>query len=155
MSKYRTLTNTELEPLKEAFLKFLLVQNILPEEWEKIKRENTTLSKKYIDAFSDMVFEKIMLQTVFVERITDKSVEAYHFMKNEVLLVSLQAKSDFKGNLLEMKPADIQITQFDLLKGKKQYEKSREEDMFALTQKGGVPSDGNWYKALVMLLAAK
>lgn len=154
MAKYRLLTQEELEPLSEEFLKYLVVANILPEQWELLKKEKIEEAEKHLAVFSDLVFDKIMQQHQYLERITSAKIEAYHFMKNKAEMVALVAKNASCPSLLETNLADIDIRQFDLIRGSKSYQKSREEEMFQMTQQECVPSDGNWYKKLLLIATA-
>jgi hypothetical protein len=153
MAQYRRLSLSELENLNEEFIKFLLVQNLTLIDWEKIKKEDTTQTNQLIDTFSDLVFDKILTDTQFALKVNDKRVEAYQFYAEEMLLIALQAKPnsaiDFNKNTL----SEINFSELEVFKGKKKYQKHRNEEVFELLQKGAAKSDGKYFKQLALLLA--
>jgi len=61
MPKYRILSSEELELLEKEFIEFLVINGITADEWQKIKASEPEKTKKFIELFSDVVFEKLMI----------------------------------------------------------------------------------------------
>lgn len=152
--KYRRLSQEELEPLKEEFLKYLLVANITPERWEKMKAEKDEKCKEHLDIFSDLVFEKILDQIQFIDRILPQRIELYQCQKEQCLLYALEAKDgedlQFDKDNLE----SLDLSKLHCIQGKKTMGEDRKKDIFDLLhQEHAYISDGALFKRLVLLLA--
>jgi hypothetical protein len=153
MIKYRRLTLEELESLREEFLKFLIVQQIYPEEWEQIKINEKERAEEYLDLFSNLVFEKILTEIQFVEKITEKRLETYHFQANEARVLVLQAIKGAGIDFLTQPLKDIDPSYYELISGAKKYDENRNTQLFRLMESGAVKSDGVLYKKIALLLA--
>ena len=135
MKKYRILTLEELDLLKKDFIEFLVINGITGEDWEEIKLINPENRDKVVELFSEVVFTKILLQTNFLELKTDKVASAIQCNKENMVMITLESVKDH---------SEIYSTD-------KTYQKSREEEIYALMQKGFLRSDGKLYKELWML----
>ena len=135
MKKYRILTLEELDLLKKDFIEFLVINGITGEDWEEIKLINPENRDKVVELFSEVVFTKILLQTNFLELKTDKVASAIQCNKENMVMITLESVKEH---------SEIYSTD-------KTYQKSREEDIYALMQKGFLRSDGKLYKELWML----
>ncbi len=135
MKKYRILTLEELDLLKKDFIEFLVVNGITGEDWEEIKLINPENRDKVVELFSEVVFTKILLQTNFLELKTDKVASAIQCNKENMVMITLESAKEH---------SEIYSTD-------KTYQKSREEEIYALMQKGFLRSDGKLYKELWML----
>ena len=135
MKKYRILTLEELDLLKKDFIEFLVVNGITGEDWEEIKLINPENRDKVVELFSEVVFTKILLQTNFLELKTDKVASAIQCNKENMVMITLESAKEH---------TEIYSTD-------KTYQKSREEEIYALMQKGFLRSDGKLYKELWML----
>ncbi len=152
--KYRRLSNEELEPLKEEFLKYLLVANITPEQWEEIKKNEPQQCEQHLDVFSDLVFEKILAQVQFIDRILPKRIELYQCQTDQFLMYALEVKNDQIIELQKDKLHNLDLSKFHCIQGKKRMGGDRKKDIFDLLQKDNTfISDGSLFKRLVLLLA--
>ena len=77
MAKYRLLTAEELELFEKEFIDYLVVNGITADDWEKIKSEDQFKAEQIMALFSDVVFEKIMRQTQFLNKIEVASISGY------------------------------------------------------------------------------
>lgn len=153
MIKYRLLTGEELEPLQEEFLKFLLVQNIYPEQWEELKKQSRQKAEDKIELFSNLVFEKILSETSFLEKIDDKRIECYHFQAESAQLIALQANENTEIDFINQPLKDVNPSHYHIYTGSKKYVADRNSEVFQVMQKGAVKSDGILYKKLALLVA--
>lgn len=135
MKKYRILTLEELDLLKKDFIEFLVINGITGEDWEEIKLINPENRDKVVELFSEVVFTKILLQTNFLELKTDKVASAIQCNKENMVMITLESVKEH---------SEIYSTD-------KTFQKSREEEIYALMQKGFLRSDGKLYKELWML----
>lgn len=152
--KYRRLNSEELAPLNEEFLKYLLVANITPEQWEKLKENDQETCNKHLDIFSDLVFEKILTNIQFVDRILPRRIEFYQFQNEQVLLYALEAKdsqaADFKEDALD----ELDISQVNLIEGKKGYADDKLVEIFnVLQQPNAKISKGVLFKQIAIKVA--
>lgn len=153
--KYRRLSQEELAPLNEEFLKYLLVANITPEQWEELKQNNLEACGKHLDVFSDLVFEKILDDIHFVDRILPKRIEVYHFMSKSILMYALEPKEDDftfdEGDL-----GELDLKRFELTEGKKIVHEDRKGEVFSIIQLPNAKiSDGMLYKQFALKIAAQ
>ncbi|MCX2744222.1 DUF6495 family protein [Mangrovivirga sp. M17] len=154
MKKYRVLTKTELEKLKDEFIEFLSVQTITAEDWKKIKEEEPDKADEIIAWFSEVMYEQWMRKIHFAVKFDPQSITAFRFSASNMVLVSLNTESD-KINFTEMPLSDLSkedIKKLKVFTSTKNYEKSREEEIFQLIEKGCVPDEGNYFKTLLQLL---
>jgi hypothetical protein len=67
MAKYRVLSLEELKELEKEFIEYLVLNGIEANDWDRLKRDLPQDAEKVIELFSDVVFEKIMRDTRFLE----------------------------------------------------------------------------------------
>ena len=113
----------------------MVINGITGEDWEEIKLINPENRDKVVELFSEVVFTKILLQTNFLELKTDKVASAIQCNKENMVMITLESVKEH---------SEIYSTD-------KTYQKSREEEIYALMQKGFLRSDGKLYKELWML----
>jgi len=152
MPKYRLLDSEELEAFENEFIEFLVLNSITADDWVKIKDTNTVKALKFIELFSDVIFEKLMRQTQYIMKRDRNNIAAFHFQENQAVVVAMEC---LDGNI------DLRsLTNFDTLSeetfkiypANKVYDKQREIEMFALIKSGAEVSDGAIYKALCLEL---
>ncbi|MGB3182364.1 MAG: DUF6495 family protein [Cyclobacteriaceae bacterium] len=154
--KYRRLTKTELEPLEQEFINFLVVNGITADEWEKLQKEAPEKCKQVTDQFSDVVFEGIMRKVRYLELRTPTSVKVFQCLPEEMVLVGMDAPensdvnfmdSDFIAEASQNPPAGLRVYTTT-----KPYAEERETELFDMTQRGCTISDDRLFKALCMSL---
>lgn len=149
MTKYRLLNNDELAHFEEEFVKYLVVNGISADDWRKLVEEKPNDAQKIVDMFSDVVFEKIMRQTEFLEFRSSKYIQAIHCLQDKMITVALSAKVDAL-DLEKMDWTSASPGDFVIHKAEKTYNLPREKELFELTEKGFTISDGKLYKALML-----
>ena len=152
--RYRRLRKDELEPLKEEFLKYLLLANITPDAWEELKKTAPSSSEKQLDIFSDLVFEKILNEVNFVDRILPKRLELYQFFKNSVLVYILTPKEGASFTFKEEYLVDLNLNEIELVEGKKEYQLERNLEIFQIIQEEKAKiSQGLMFKTIALKIA--
>lgn len=116
--KYRLLSQEELNELKAEFIKFLIINGIDADEWEKIKKEDPSTAKDIIVQFSESIFEGVCRKITFLSYENNELTIAVQFLSN-------------KMNLIRKNKAD-QLVSLE----EKEYKISREEDIFFLLNSG-------------------
>lgn len=148
--KFRALTQEEQELFKDDFINFLAANGIDGESWSKLKLEEKEKAEKILELFSDMIFETICQKQSYLERWVDNQIHTFHFQSTQVVFLGIRSETSItESNALDI----LQSGDFELTHSTKAYEKSREEDMFDLLNKGCHFSKGDLYKKLALLLA--
>lgn len=151
--KYRVLTTSELEPLNEEFLKYLLVANITPETWELLKRENPRACEKHIETFSDLVYDKILKDVRFIDVLSKDRVEVYQILQASMRLIAVENKTLGNFDFLEGDWSKLNLSTTNIIQGNKAFQENRESEVFALLQKKHATiSDGTLFKNLALLV---
>lgn len=157
MVKYRLLSNEELNELEQEFIKFLILNGIAADDWKAIKEKHPQKAMRMIELFSDVVFDRIMRKTQFLERREKKELKALQCLADKFVLVGLNASKineadftspDYFKAALNHPPEELEIYTLEM-----KYGKSREEAVFDMTEKGFVISDGKLFKTLCLALA--
>ncbi len=94
--KYQRLSKEQLEELHVEFINFLATQSITAEEWADIKNNKPQVAEEEIDVFSDLVWEKVLTNALYLE----------HFSKDQIHLFELQ---DDSMNLIAIKINDTSV----------------------------------------------
>jgi len=156
MHKYRPLTKAELNELKDEFISFLVINGIEADDWQKLKENDRQKAEKIIDHFSEVIFESVCRKNMFVDFISAQSIKCFQFLKEEVVLVGLDAKPDTQINFLgEQSLESIILNNTDGIEvyhTSKKYSKHREEEMFDMLSKGASLSKGHLFKQISLFL---
>lgn len=148
MPKYRSLTTAELAPLEEDFVKFLVLNGLTSEDWVKIKSEDIDQANGIIDAFSDVVFEKILRTNMFLDYVSKKEICSIQFLGDKEVLVGAKAPEghDFDIDTPLSKPLDgVKVFTIE-----KPYQKERELSMFDYLNHDWKLSNGSLFKKLCL-----
>lgn len=150
--KYRILSAEELAPLNEEFLKYLLVSNITPQNWEVLKKEDEAACHKHIEIFSDMVLDKILSEVKFADVLLENRIEVYQFLKGKAYVFAIENKVQGDFNFLSQSLKDLNLKKVNILKGEKAYLEERELEIFKILQKENASiSNGDLFKKAALL----
>ena len=156
MPKYRRLTLQELEPLEQEFVEYLVLNGIAADDWEKMKAESPEKASRIVDLFSDVVFEKILRTTRFIEYRSKSKLLAYQCLEDKMVCVGMtvpeNAAFDFRDTTMinraaQSPPAGLGVFTKDIA-----YEQPREAVLFRLLSNGFEISDGHLFKTLCLVL---
>lgn len=154
MAKYRTLLVDELHHFEKEFIDFLVVNGITATDWEQIKTENSTKAQSIIELFSDVVFESILRKNQYLVMQSASKLYAFYFGETKAVLLGVET-SNPAINLLEVESISQTIQQnsasFQKVSTTKNYQQSREQEMFTLIQKGATLGGEEWFKAIAQL----
>lgn len=148
MAKYRKLTLEEISNLSSEFVDFLVVNGIIADDWEKIKSEDSQKAESIMEAFSDVVFEKILRNCRYIEKVSRHEYvtilcqfNSFHLVGFKVTNqeVNLMEDSDFKSTISKL-PEDVSF-----FTATKAYDTTRESSIWKMLQDGFVISAGDHY----------
>lgn len=149
MAKYRLLSDKELAELEEDFVKYLVVNGIDADQWKDMLVNQTEKAQKITDLFSDVVFEKIMREISFLDFYASDYIQAIQCLEDKMIMVAIKRKSG-DLDLSEIDLGKIPADQVEIFQGEKSYQKSREEELFEMTEKGYQISEGQLFKQLIL-----
>lgn len=157
--KYAKLTKEQFEELHEEFAVFLAAQSIDVKEWTRIKEEKPELAEKELEVFSDFVWEKVLSKAGYLDHFSSNSLNLFKCEEDGIqrILVrvgregiDLLQTDDFNWFLDNSGHPSIEY-----LKGKKEYAKERNEEIFDLIKQGSVVSNGELFEGIFKLLNEK
>jgi hypothetical protein len=156
MPTYRLLTLEELTELEKEFVEYLVLNGITAEDWVKMKTKDKEGAERIIELFSDVVFEGIMRNVIFLEYRAGNFIHAFQCLADKLVLVAMESEDDSAVNFLD--PAFIEASTINppdkliIRTTSKPYSKTRERELFDMIQAGCTISDGGLFKALCLKL---
>lgn len=160
--KYRPLHKEELEAVKDEFVKFLAANSVTASDWETLKRDQADKAEGLIDIFSDIFWDKALSNIRALEVRTSKILRVMQFQKERVELIELRLPEEAdvdltnKEDLEKIASGQIHLASVnpEMYTGKKDYDKSREEELFVFLEQGAKPCDESLYYGLKSMLNA-
>ena len=153
MSIYRPLTDLELKELEREFVQFLIVNGIDAKQWTAMKANDISTANQLIDTFGDFVFESILLKANFIEIRKRNIIRLFKCGNENMFEVGLTIDDDCEGDFTDanwlaqaIKNVPVHVKHYER---KIAYKNTRAQDMFALTQLGGVITDGALFEVIV------
>lgn len=147
--KYKRLTKEQFEALHQEFANFLASQSIDKNEWDEIKTNKPEVAEQELDVFSDLIWEGVLTNAQFLEHFSKNHIFLFHCQENfidSMVLKSLVPDVDFLTKEgLQWLTENIFTETVEILTGKKDYDKVRNEAMFDLITQGTILSDGQLY----------
>jgi len=152
MAKYRALTIEELESMEKEFVDFLVLNGIPGDDWIKIKNTDPEKAEGICEAFSDVVFTKILKQCRYIERHAAKQVVSIFCDDSKMYLMGLDAPDDSDIDFTNKSHLDKIKTNLHkglhTVKSEKEYSKEREMEIWEMLNNGFFISDQKLYMAL-------
>ena len=133
--KYTRIPTDELEKLEEEFVNFLVMNGIIADEWVAIKENEPLNADEIINQFSEVVWESILRSTKYLNKVEEES--AYYF----------KCDTD-KIYLIKVDKTEAAAEQFST---SKEYNKTRELELFEMLQSGCTISEGEKYEKLTLI----
>jgi hypothetical protein len=155
MAKYRTLTYEELESMQTEFIDFLVLNGITGEDWVKLKQNNPENAEGICDAFSDVVFTKILKNCRYIEHHTPKHLVAIFCDDKQMHLLGLEAPVESNIDFTDPKDFEqlksIPVEGIQRIKTLKKYDKERELEIWEMLNNGFFISNQKLYMTLFSL----
>ena len=157
--RFRTLTNEELKPLEEDFVKFLASNQITAKEWQALKEENSNKVHELIDLFSDIVLEKVFSTIEYLQHRTKDTIRVFYCQENKITMTGLQITDPSKD--LTNAEDLIVLTDPSAIKGQvkvfqidKKYAKQRPDEVYKMMYSDGCqPASKGMYDVLGKMYA--
>ena len=152
MVRYKRLGKDELAVLEKKFVEFLAAQNILADDWAKIKITEPEEAERIIDKFSDLVYGSVLNNAAFLEKRTRHALYCYQCLPDRFVLVALELDTNSDFDLRNSNTANIgTITsngKMSVYTTNKFYTKSKAEEVFEMMKMGCEITDGVMFKVL-------
>ncbi len=157
--KYQRLSKEQLEELHVEFINFLATQSITAEEWSDIKENKPQVAEEEIDIFSDLVWEKVLTNAQYLEHFSKDQMHLFELKEDKMDLIAVKINNDtidittqegyqwLKDNLLN---DDVVF-----YNASKEYEDDKNQDRFALIQKGANITKGELFRFFSKLIQNK
>jgi hypothetical protein len=157
--KYRVLTAEELQELEQEFIQFLASNQVTAQDWEALKNEQPEKVNELIVLFSDIVFDKILKETSYLEYREPKDLKTFYCGPEKITMLGLYIEGegdlDFTQTLspeemvARMKTSGAKLKMYSAEKG---YQGDREQEIFRMMEGGALISkEGKLYKTLLEL----
>ncbi|WP_367388533.1 DUF6495 family protein [Lewinella sp. LCG006] len=157
--KFRRLTKEELQGLEGEFVQFLAANTVTAQDWEQLKTEEVVKAEELLNMFSDIVFEKIIKQVVYLEVRTPNDLKTFHCLEDKIVLNGLhvegQAIHDLTSDLPtseimeSFKQADVQLK---IYTAEKAYLPDRAAEIFRMLESGAlIAPQGQWFQTIEAL----
>lgn len=155
--KYRRLTWEELQELEQEFIDFLSANGIDGPTWKEIKEADPESIDRFVDLFSDVIFEGAMRKVQYLEMRSKHELMCFQCLENELVAVGMRdplkrEDVDFTNPDFIMKSSQKPPEKLQVYTSTKKYEKQREVELFELTKSGAVITDNKLFNALCMSL---
>lgn len=150
MAKYRVLTSEELRELEDEFIKFLVLNGIVADDWNKLKKDPEK-ADRMIDLFSDVVFEKILREITHLAHYSKSSIKIFFCAEDQIHLIGVDTEDpsiDFTSTADRTSIADPSTADLKIYHASKAYTPDREMELFNMLQNGSVKTDGKLYASL-------
>ena len=151
-AKKEFIRGLEINSMHEEFAVFLASQGINKEEWEQIKNTNILRVDELFETFSDLVWEKILINCKFLEYTSPDQIFLFETL-NEVVnvyvikvpkgFIDLTTDEGFTKVLNQLQQKEVNI-----LQASRAYEPSRSEFIYNYLRKGATQSQGERFRRL-------
>lgn len=155
-SKYKRLSNEELQALEKEFINFLSSMQITGPDWEKMKKNEAEKAEELIAVFSDVVYDKVLSKIKFLEYRDQKTLNIFKCMDDKIALVGLRVK---EHSSLDLTAPDIfsqwtndNTSSINVIKTEKKYLKERGVEIFELLQTGCLITDDKLFNLLTEMV---
>ena len=145
--KYRRLHRDELEELEQEFVKFLASNTVTADDWVKIKVESPEKAERLLDMFSDIVFEKILLNVEYLEHKRPRDVRAYKFLDDKVMMMGMYIEGESSLDFTQQSSPQEMLSELNkvggsvkMFSGEKTYKYTKEMEIFKIMEEGALIS---------------
>lgn len=154
--KYIRLTKEQFEELHEEFARFLATQSITSEEWKDIKEHKPEVAEAELDVFSDMVWEGILNNTEYLEKIDAQQLYLFKIEDTQMNLIAIKVNESSRDITtdegFQWLLNNYLNDEVDFFEASQAYSEDKNLDIFNLLKMGSVISKGEWYNYFHQLL---
>ncbi|MBR9923070.1 MAG: hypothetical protein GYB31_19760 [Bacteroidetes bacterium] len=157
--KYRRLNREELGELEEEFVQFLASNQVTAEDWKKLKAEKPGKVEELIGLFSDIVFDKILKETSYLEYKEPRDIKTFYCGPDKIVMLGLFIEGNSDLDFTQNHPPEEMMARVKesgakvkLYRAEKKYKGDRELELFRMMEGGALISrEGKLYKTLEAL----
>jgi len=150
--KFRLLEEKELKELEKEFIDYLVLNGITADDWIQIKENEPKRASQITDYFSDVVFESIFRKAQYLQYTSKIELKAFQCLEDKMVLVGLKTSTNSGVDFNDLETLKKNIGKVDVYTTEKKYDKQREIELFEMTEKGCVISDGDLFKRVALFL---
>jgi len=148
--KYTRLTKEQFEEMQQEFINFLASQSITADEWQTIKTNTPDVADQELDVFSDLVWEGVLNNVIYLENISQKHMYLFYFEEKRIHLIGVKIISD-SMNLMTQEGfswlrENLMNDSVEIFESKKDYSSDKQLDKFMLIQQGAAITKGELYQ---------
>lgn len=155
--KYARLSKEQFEALNQEFATFLATQSIDKNTWDVMKENNITETERQLDLFSEIIWERVLSQTQYLEHFSKNQIVLFHCLESQIksyIITTLDDKNDFLTvSGLEWLVKNLFEETVEIRIGKRDYNSERNLFLFQIIKEGAILSDGKFYNQLHEILS--
>ena len=121
----------------------MVSHGVMNEEWRQINAETPDKAQDLVELFSDVVFGKVVEKVEYLIHRAPQDLKVFHFGDEQMTMVGLKLLNPAVNLREEPYLEDLGLAIHDagadnikLIRGRKGYQKSREEEAFILLEQG-------------------
>jgi len=154
--KYRALHIDELQEMESEFIQFLALLSITGPDWERMKTADPLRVQQIIEDFSETFFDRVLQRVQYLEHRSKNTLRTFYFDDEKAFMLGLVVDGSEDIDFTQNMPAEEMLAMVQsgnarvgLQQAEKQYQKSREEEIFLLLEGGAkISRDGELYTLL-------
>lgn len=155
--KYSRLTKEQFEELHQEFINFLATQTITADEWANLKANKPELAEVELDVFSDLIWEGVLNQAIYLEHISPKDIHLFALNEDHMHLIGIKVKGEDQLDLTTTEGfnwlrANLMHDHVEFVQAKKDYSDDKNLDKFTLIQQGSNITKGELYEYMFKLI---
>jgi hypothetical protein len=155
--KYKRLNSSELENLKDDFIRFLASQGIDAAEWQKMKSEKVEDAEEIINIYSNLVYDQALSKCNYIEHVSAKEFKTLKFEDDQTIVQGIKVKESSNINLntqdfQKSVQQGLENNEIEVFTATKPHQKLREQEMFDWIEKGGYMADDKWFNEVSRLI---
>lgn len=128
-------------------------------EWRELNEQEPHKAQELVEIFSDVVFAKVVESAEYLIHRSPQDLKLFHFGEDQIQMLGLKLQAPEVDLTQEAYQTDLSqaiheagADRVKLLRGKKAYQQSREEEIFALLEQGCEITDHQLFDRLASLL---
>ena len=152
--KYSRLSKEQFNLLNKEFSNYLATLSIDKLKWNLLKKNKVNVDK-ILDDFSDLVWDKVISEKVYLIHFSKKQV--FFFLCDlkfiELISISINSEINFKNkNIWKWITKNIFSENVDIFYSKKKYLEHRKIEIFELIKMGSIIDSGETYTKIKNLI---
>lgn len=141
----------ELSSLEKEFIDFLVINGIVADDWEKLKKEKPQNASALVDSFSDVIYEASMRKVQYLDIVLPREIMSFYCQPDQIVLVGISTTDDVDFTKLDDLThwSDLNA-ELEIFTKTKSYSPSRELEIFQMIEKGAKPSDSQLFNSICL-----